>query len=143
MGTPWEQAWMWSCLDSFASDDDVAVGVDADDEPGVDGHGGPELLDDGRARQPGTGGEVLAPVDGGVDPTAFRVEADAAPTGRDGRWVRLRGLRGELRTSDRPDAGHPEVDPLDLLVRIALEVVPVQRAVLVVEATGHRVDDVL
>src|SRR5699024_4098925 len=97
----------------------------------------------GRARQPGTGGEVLAPVDGGVDPTAFRVEADAAPTGRDGRWVRLQGFRGELRTSDRPDAGHPEVDPLDLLVRIALEVVPVQRAVLVVEATGHRVDDVL
>ena len=46
------------------------------------------------------------------------------------------GELAELGAGDRADAGHPEVDPLDLLARVVAEVVAVQRAVLGVEGIG-------
>ena len=56
--------------------------------------------------------------------------ADSACTGGD---------LADLRTRDRPDTGHPQIDPFHLLVGLAAEVVAVQRVVRVVEGIDHRV----
>src|SRR6478735_5702101 len=118
-------------------DDEVAEGVDADDEAGVDRDRRTELLDDRRALDGVAGEEVGAPPDVGVDVAGVGVEADRpdAPVGPLAHVGAALGAGevAQLGTRDRPDAGDPEVDPLDLLRRVVPEVVAVEGAVLVVE----------
>src|SRR5215475_92487 len=58
-------------------------------------------------------------------------DAGASPPGRH--------ELGQFRSLDGPDAGDPQVDPLDLLARVAAEVVSIERAVRVVERARRSV----
>src|SRR6476620_3166918 len=142
--------WHEKHISGLLGDDEVAEAVDAADEAEVDGHGRAELLDAGRPLDDVAGQQVGAPPDVGVDVAGVRVEAHRpdrpvgalAHVGRPVRVARaVRAVRGgqlpQLRARDRADAGDAQVDPLDLLARVAAEVVAVERAVLVVEARGH------
>src|SRR6478609_9799026 len=121
-------------------DDEVAERVDLHDEAGVDRDRRAELLDDRRALDGVAGEQVGAPPDVGVDVAGVGVEADRPDTPV-GPLAHVGGALGagevaQLGARDRPDAGDPEVDPLDLLRRVVPEVVAVEGAVLVVEARG-------
>src|SRR6478752_7404984 len=121
-------------------DDEVAERVDTDGEAGVHRDRRSELLDDRGALDRVAGEQVGSPPDVRVDVAGVGVEADRAhaavgPLADVGRALRRREVT-QLRARDRADTRDAEVDPLDLLRRVAPEVVAVERAVLVVEARG-------